>query len=143
MKKFTLSLLVFCAAFAVTAHAQHAMSPGEKINVTKNPLQVIFTKIINTPEIKDQEVKMVIVPFAPGEVSGAHRHPIPTIAYVLEGSISSTFEGKTHVFKQGEAFWEDPNGLHAESKNMSKTKVAKLLVFFIGPKGVPFITPAK
>jgi len=140
MKKFTLSLLVFCAAFAIKAQAQHE---AKSVNVTQVPPEVIFKKIITTPEIKGQEAKLVLVTFAPGEVSGAHRHPIPTIAYVLQGNISSTFNGKTHIYKQGEAFWEDPNGLHAESKNMSKTKQAKLLVYFIGPKELPFITEAK
>jgi quercetin dioxygenase-like cupin family protein len=140
MKKFTLSLFAFCAAFAINAQAQHEQ---KSVNVTQYPLDVIFKKIITTPEIKSQEAKLVVVTFAPGEVSGAHRHPIPTIAYVLQGSISSTFNGKTHVYKQGEAFWEDPNGLHAESKNLSKTEKAKLLVFFIGPKELPFITEGK
>ncbi|MGF7039830.1 cupin domain-containing protein [Mucilaginibacter lappiensis] len=140
MKKFTLSLFVFCAVFAINAQAQHE---PKSVNVTQFPPEVIFKKIITTPEIKSQEAKLVVVTFAPGEVSGAHRHPIPTIAYVLQGSISSTFNGKTHIYNQGEAFWEDPNGLHAESKNMSKTKQAKLLVYFIGPKELPFITEGK
>lgn len=142
MKKISLTLLAFCAALSVNAQAKKDPKCAN-VNVTQYEPEVIFKRIITTPQIKSQEVKMVIVKFAPGEVSGAHRHPIPTIAYVLQGNISSTFNGKTHIYKQGDAFWEDPNGLHAESKNMSKTEEAKLLVYFIGPKELPFITAAK
>lgn len=138
MKKFSLSLLVFCAAF-ITAHAQHDM---KSVDVTKTPPEVIFKKVINTPKLKNQEITMVVVTFAPGEVSGAHRHPIQTVAYVLEGELQSTFNGKVQRFKKGDAFYEDPNGLHAETKNLSATKEAKLLVYFIGDKGLPFISAA-
>lgn len=125
---------------AFSASAQHSPKSND---ITKSPLKVIFKKTVNTPEIKNQEIKMVIVTLAPGEVSGAHRHPIPTVAYVLEGEISSTFEGKKEIKKKGEAFWEDPNGLHAETVNLSKTKEAKLLVYFIGSKDKPYITIGK
>lgn len=140
MIKRTLSILALGSIFALNANAQHGAKNKE---ITKNPLKVIFKKSITTPQIQNQEVRMVVVTLAPGEVSGAHRHPIPTVAYVLEGDISSTFEGKTEIKHKGEAFWEDPNGLHAETVNLSKTKEAKLLVYFIGPKEKPFITIGK
>jgi len=138
MKKFTLSLLVLCAAF-ITAYAQHDM---KSVDITKTPPALIFKRVIDFPKLKNQEIQMVIVTFAPGEISGAHRHPIQTVAYVLEGEISSTFNGKVMRFKKGDVFYEDPNGLHAETKNLSAKKEAKLLVYFVGDKGKPFITPA-
>jgi len=140
MKKKSWGLVALSALLALGAQAQHGPKSKE---ITKSPLEVIFRRNINTPEIKDQQVRMVVVTLAPGEVSGAHRHPIPTIAYVLEGEISSTFEGKREIKRKGEAFWEDPNGLHAETVNLSKTREAKLLVYFIGPKEKPFITIGK
>lgn len=139
MKKLTLSFLVLCAGF-VSAYAQHDM---KSVDVTQTPPEVIFKKVINTPQLKNQQITMVVVTFAPGEISGAHRHPIQTVAYVLEGELESTFNGKVERFKKGDAFYEDPNGLHAETKNLSKTKPAKLLVYFIGDKGKTFITAAK
>jgi len=139
MKKIILSFIICVPVMANTAKAQHAMAH----DVTKIPPVVVFKKLLNTPEIKNQEVKMVLVTFAPGEVSGGHRHPIETIAYVLEGEIESTFDGKVQRFKKGDAFYERPNGLHAGTKNLSKTKVAKLLVYFIGDPGKPFLVPEK
>ncbi len=138
MKKFIFSSLFLSIAFGITAKAQHSIAD----NITQTPPKVIFKKTFDSKGLKNQEVQIVMVPFAPGEVSGAHRHPVETIAYVLEGEIESTFNGKVHRYKQGDVFYENPNLLHAESKNLSKTKNAKLLVFFIGNSGKPFIIPA-
>jgi quercetin dioxygenase-like cupin family protein len=138
MKKFIFSSLFLSVAFAINVKAQHSIAD----NITQTPPKVIFKKTFNSPGLKNQEVQIVMVPFAPGEVSGAHRHPVETIAYVLEGEIESTFNGKVHRYKQGDVFYENPNLLHAESKNLSATKNAKLLVFFIGKSGKPFIIPA-
>lgn len=112
-------------------------------DVIKTPPAVIFKKLFNTPGIKNQQVQMVLVTYAPGEVSGGHRHPIETIAYVLEGEVESTFDGKVQRFKKGDAFYERPNGLHAGTKNLSATKEAKLLVYFIGDPDKPFVIPEK
>lgn len=86
---------------------------------------------------------MVIVEFAPGEISSAHRHPLPTFGYVLEGELESTFEGKVYHYKKGDPFYEFPNGLHSGTRNMSKDKPAKLLAFFVGEKGKPILVPEK
>lgn len=140
MKKNLFPAFLLSLAISFNAKAQHSATDKA---VTKVPPKVIFKRMINTPEIKDQEVKIVLVTFAPGEVSNAHRHPIPTIGYVLKGEIASTFEGKTTVYKKGDTFWEEPNGLHSQSKNLSKTKEAKLLVYYIGNKEQPFLVPVK
>lgn len=137
MKKIILSSLVLSLAFAITAKAQHSHE------VTKTPPKLIYTKLLNSDNIKNQEVQMVLVTYAPGESSEPHRHPVETIGYVLEGEIESTFEGKTNRYKKGDVFYETPNGLHEGTKNLSKTKEAKILAFFIGDKGKPFIIPEK
>lgn len=139
MKKVTTIILLLCAVF-ITAHAQHN---SKAINVTKTPPKVIFKQLINTEDLKNQEVTVVVVTIAPGEVSSPHIHPIPTVGYVLEGEVEMNFNGKTHRFKKGEAFYEVPNETHKGTKNLSATKDAKLLVYFIGTKGKPFIAPAR
>jgi quercetin dioxygenase-like cupin family protein len=139
MKKFAFIVLVLCGAFAMAANAQEGM----KMSVTKIPPKVIFEKIINSGQLKDQKITVVYVRFAPGEVSGPHRHPIQTVAYVLSGKISSTFNGKTDTFKAGDTFYEEPNGLHSQTVNLSKTNEASLIVYYIGDKNQPFIMPAK
>ena len=138
MKKITLIVLALCGGL-ITAKAQ---DQSKAVNITKIPPKVVFKQLLNTADLKNQEVTVVLVTIAPGEVSGAHRHPIPTIGYVLEGGVEMNFNGKTHRFKQGEAFYEVPDETHKGTKNLSATKPAKLLVYFIGAKGKPFIAPA-
>ena len=140
MRNLLLGLSILSATITFEANAQHG---HETATVTKTPPKIVFRKLISNAKIDNQEVKMVLVTFGPGEASSAHRHPIPTIAYVLEGEISSTFEGETNVYKTGETFWEEPDGLHSESRNTSKTSPAKLLVVYIGDKEQPFIIPEK
>ena len=139
MKKSAITFSILCVAFTLGAKAQHdGHSP-----VTDVPPRVILTQLIESSGLKEQEVKMVIVHFAPGEVSTPHRHPIPTFGYVLEGELESTFDGKVYHYKAGDAFYERPNGLHSGTRNMSKDKPAKLVAFFVGDKGKPFLVPEK
>jgi len=139
MKKSAIVFLAFSISFILTAKAQDS----RKSTVTSIPPRVIFKQLIESSGLKEQEVKMVIVNFAPGEVSTPHRHPIPTFGYVLEGELESTFDGKVYHYKEGDAFYERPNGLHSGTRNMSKDKPAKLLAFFVGDKGIPFLVPEK
>jgi quercetin dioxygenase-like cupin family protein len=139
MKKSAIIFSILCIAFTINVKAQHS----GKSNVTEVPPRVILTQLIESSGLKEQEVKIVIVNFAPGEASTAHRHPIPTFGYVLEGELESTFDGKVYHYKAGDAFYEKPNGLHAGTRNMSKDKPAKLVAFFVGDKGAPFLVPEK
>ena len=143
MKKFTFNLLALCIAFTFGAKAQHTAHETENLKGTSVPPRLFFTHDLNLESTKDQELRMVLVTFGPGEKSAAHRHPIPTFGYVLEGELESTFEGKVYHYKKGDAFYEEPNGLHNGTRNPSKTKTAKLLAVFAGEKGKPFLVHEK
>jgi len=134
-------MMLLSGGLLTTAKAQHKTDHSQ--NITQAPPLVVFSHMINNEKVDNQEVQLVLVKFTPGEISGAHRHPKAAIAYVLEGEIESTFDGKIKRFKKGESFYEDPNLLHAETKNLSKTKPAALLVYFIGDKNLPFIEADK
>lgn len=139
MRKFELGLLVLSLVFTANATAQQSSHEAAK-HVPK----VLFQReITGLPAVKGQEAKVVQVNLAPGEIANAHRHPQATIGYVLEGEIESTFEGLKHIYKAGDVFWEEPNGLHNQTRNLSTTSEARLLVFFLGSKGTPFIVPEK
>jgi len=139
MKKSAIVLLAFSITFILTAKAQDS----KKSTVTGIPPRVILQQLIESSGLKEQEVKMVIVNFAPGEISTPHRHPMPTFGYVLEGELESTFDGKVYHYKAGDAFYEKPHGLHAGTRNMSKDSPAKLLAFVVGDKGTPILVPEK
>ena len=140
MQKFVLSLTVLLTAFVFSTKAQH-QEHGDK-EVTVYPPKVLFAKQLPA-SLRKEETQVVLVRFAPGEVSHAHRHPMATIGYVLEGSIESTFEGVKHIYKQGDVFWEEPGGLHNQTRNLSKTREAKLVAFFVGATGSPVLIPEK
>lgn len=139
MKKSVIIFLTFCVALTLNAKAQDSGNAP----VTGTPPRIILKQVIQTSGLKEQEVKMVIVNFAPGEDLAAHRHPIPTFGYVLEGELESTFDGKVYHYKAGDAFYERPNGLHARTRNRNKDKPAKLIAFFVGNKGKAFLVPEK
>ncbi len=139
MKQFVFGFWVLSILFTVNAKAQHS-SP----EATKHARKVLFQReITGLPAVKGQEAKVVQVTLAPGEVADAHRHPQATIGYVLNGEIESTFEGQKYIYKAGDVFWEEPNGLHNQTRNLSTTSEATLLVFFLGAKGTPFLVPEK
>lgn len=102
--------------------------------ITENSL---LKQFINERGITNREVQMEVVNFPPGSSSPAHRHPCPTFGYVLEGELESVFEGKHHIYKQGDSFYENTNGLHAVTRNNDPAKTARLLVFFIAEKNKP------
>jgi len=41
----------------------------------------------------------------------------------------------------GQVFYESPEDVHTVSRNASKTKPAKFVVFFIKNEGAPILTP--
>jgi quercetin dioxygenase-like cupin family protein len=95
-------------------------------------------------DIAGKEGLMLTVAYAPGEASTKHRHNAHVFVYVLEGSVVMQVEGaKPVTLTKGQTFYENPNDIHSVSKNASKTKPAKLLVFVLKDKGVPPVLPAK
>ncbi|WP_276483105.1 cupin domain-containing protein [Paraflavitalea pollutisoli] len=140
MKKFAISLTALLTAFTLTTKAQHGGNAGHE--PTKNPPKILFNKQLPTNLPKEQ-VEVAYVVYAPGEISKPHRHPMAVVGYVLEGDIEVTFEGVKKTYHQGDVFWEEPGGLHNQTRNLSNTKAVKLAVFLVGAKGSPLLVPEK
>lgn len=86
--------------------------------------------------IKGKEGLMITVDIAPGETVPAHRHNAAVFAYVLDGEIETQLEGKkAMVLHKGESFYEAPSDVHLPSRNLSTSKSARLLVFFVKDAG--------
>ncbi|MGN7611432.1 cupin domain-containing protein [Magnetococcales bacterium HHB-1] len=83
----------------------------------------------------EAEVSALIVTLKPGEKTGWHNHPgIPLYAYILEGEVTITYEGKgTMVFQTGDAFMEAAATYH-EGYN-SGTVPVRIMAVFMGVKG--------
>jgi quercetin dioxygenase-like cupin family protein len=94
--------------------------------------------------IAGKEATMVTVEYAPGASSAVHRHNASTFVYVLEGSVVMQVKGGKEVtLGPGQTFYESPDDIHAVSKNASRTKPVKFLVFFVKDKGAPATVPTK
>ena len=92
--------------------------------------------------IAGQHVVQARAEFQPGVASGRHTHPGEEIAYVLEGQVEVTIDGRPPIVaKAGEPFFI-PAGLVHEGRNTGST-VAKILATYVVEKGKPVSTPVK
>ncbi len=79
------------------------------------------------------KVTTLLVEIPPGADTGRHRHPVPLIAYVLEGSVLVEADGQPpQVIHAGQAISET-SGWHI-GRNTGTTPV-KILGVFIGAEG--------
>ncbi len=94
--------------------------------------------------IPGKEGMMVTVEYAPGAESSVHRHNAHTFVYVLEGSVVMAVNGGKEVrVGPGQTFYESPDDVHTVSRNASKTKPAKFVVFFVKDQGAAPTVPVK
>ena len=123
--RFRLGLcLVAMAAVAATAVAQEA---------TVTPLMTQ-----DLAGIAGKEGTMVMVEYAPGGSSAAHRHDAFVFVYVLEGAVVMQVKGGQEVtLGPGQTFYESPEDVHVVSRNASTTQPAKLLAVHVKQKGAP------
>jgi quercetin dioxygenase-like cupin family protein len=126
MKKLILSVFIFTFGSAMATHAQQ--------------VNTLFTKQL--PEAPGKEIEVITVTYAPGAVDTIHRHDAHAVVYVLDGEVEMQVRGGTlRRLGPGEVFYESPDDVHTVSRNASKTKPAKFVVFFVKNKGAPILTP--
>jgi quercetin dioxygenase-like cupin family protein len=126
VKKLILSVFIFTFGFATETHAQQ--------------VNTFFTKQL--PEAPSKEIEVITVNYASGAVDAIHRHDAHAVVYVLEGEVECRFaEARFSGLAPGQVFYELPEDVHTVSRNASKTKPAKFVVFFIKNEGAPILTP--
>ncbi|MGY2263379.1 cupin domain-containing protein [Pseudomonas sp. SDO55104_S430] len=135
-----MNVLRFCAAslialsLTVSASA-FAHGPSEKVTILQDQM------LKNVP---GKKALMIEVDYKPGQSSIAHKHDGTAMAYVLEGEITSQVKGEKEVtYKAGEFWYEAAGSEHLVSKNASKTKPAKLLVFMVLSPDEEVLVPLK
>jgi len=90
----------------------------------------------------NQEMLVLEVTLAPGQVGAAHRHNAHTFVYVLEGHVQMAVAGgEVLTLGPGEMFYESPDDVHAVSSNASQTEPAKILVHMLKTVGAPVSVP--
>ena len=104
--------------------------------------QVITLLTKHLPEAPGKEIEVITVNYAPGAVDAIHRHDAHAVVYVLDGEVEMQVRGGTlRRLGPGQVFYESPEDVHTVSRNASKTKPAKFVVFFIKNEGAPILTP--
>jgi quercetin dioxygenase-like cupin family protein len=135
MKRTGIMLAVVFALGLVGGGLGHQRLSAQQEPVTRAIL--LRTDVVG---VEGKEVVVVLAEIAPGATTGKHLHAGQEFAYVLEGSLSMTMEGKPAVtFKPGEAFQQPPQQVH-EGQNASATAPVKVLAFYIADKGQPLTT---
>ena len=71
----------------------------------------------------------------------AHTHSFPVLIMIQQGEIELNQDGKSYIYKAGDAFVEDVGVVH-ESKNIGNVPV-KAMVVAIGVEGQKIMTPVK
>lgn len=110
---------------------------GEEVGVQTK--RVSAERLGNAP---GKSLTAIVVDYAPGGKSGAHRHAGSVFAYVLSGAIRSenSATGPAKVFKAGESFFEPPGSRHLVSENASAKEPASLLAIFVADDGAQLTT---
>jgi quercetin dioxygenase-like cupin family protein len=93
------------------------------------------------PRTDRPEVTTMIVEIAPGTSTSLHRHPVPSVAYMLQGELEVRAEGgAVNRYKAGDAFIETIGQTH-QGFNVGANPV-RILVTYIGVAGEPVTTEA-
>ena len=88
--------------------------------------------------IPGREVIQVLVEIAPGVVAPNHTHPGEEIAYVVEGFLEYTLEGRPPVtLKAGESLFIPAGTPHA-AKNVGSGNAVELATYIV-EKGKPLL----
>ena len=135
MKRTGIILAVIFALGIVVGGLGHQRLSAQPESVTRTVL--LKTDVAGA---EGKEAVIVVAEIAPGATTGKHLHAGQEFAYILEGSLLLTVDGKPAVtFNPGEAFQQPPQQVH-EGQNVSTTAPVKILAFYLADKGQPLTT---
>jgi len=130
MKQIHVAALLAALLTGATAMAGHAAPSDIKRHEA-------LRHDLDTP---GRELVQVRVDFAPGASFGMHTHPGVEVAYVLEGTLEYSFEGKPPVtLKAGQSLYIPAGEAHA-AHNVGKDNAAELATYLV-EKGKPIVVP--
>jgi quercetin dioxygenase-like cupin family protein len=129
--------LVALLAFSASVRAEEPITGKVLLQTSKTNTGDALAYPTGTPE-----VTTMIIEIAPGATTPLHRHPVPSIAYMLQGDLEVKAEGGVlNRYKTGDAFAETVGRAH-QGTNVGTTPV-RILVTYIGAKGEPLTIEAK
>ncbi|MDH0301783.1 MULTISPECIES: cupin domain-containing protein [unclassified Pseudomonas] len=123
---------MFSRIFLAATLSALTLTPALAADRPASKVTVVFDKPL--PNVPGKSMRGVIVDYAPGASSPAHRHPKSAFIYatVLEGEVRSSVNGEpAKVYKPGENWYEAPGAFHGVSANASDSKPARLMAVFV------------
>ena len=105
--------------------------PVQELLVTS---QTVVGENIQYPSTGTPKITVAVVTVAPGAPAAFHRHPVPLVAYILEGELTVDYGEKgVKTFRQGDALVE---AMHVPHRGMNLgSGLVKLLAVYIGAEG--------
>lgn len=127
------------AAFAMMACGGAIAQDGGGL---ARPNLVLKQIVDGMPKGDRQEISVLTASFRPGDRTVFHTHRFPVAVYVLEGVFTLDLDGRDPVeVKAGEAFFE-PAHVKMTGYNRSASDGLKVVIFYVGEPGTPFLDAA-
>lgn len=115
-------------ASALAPHIAPAQAPGiKRTDLLRNDLS-----------IPEREVVQALVEIAPGVIAPNHTHPGEEIAYVVEGLLEYTLEGRQPVTLKADESLFIPAGAPHSAKNVGNGSAIELATYIV-EKGKPLL----
>ena len=126
--------------FAATSDLR-SLLPADAQAQTGQRTSELFKQVMT--DVMGRQLTVRLTERDPGNGSGAHRHPgSHTVGYILEGTYEVKIDdGPVRTLKAGEVFYEQPNALHAISRNPSTTEKLKYLIIQVSDPSKPATVP--
>jgi quercetin dioxygenase-like cupin family protein len=105
------------------------------------PDLVLRETVEGMPRGARQEVQVLTASIAPGQSTVFHTHRFPVTVYMLEGTFTLEMEGRAPIsLRAGQSFVEPPN-VRMTGHNRSASEPIRLVIFYVGDPGTPFLDP--
>ena len=128
------------AVLAFSLASLAIVSPGAA-QAPARPELVLRQTVSGMPRGEQQDVQVLTATIAPGQRTVFHTHRFPVTVYMLEGAFTLDMEGREPVtVRAGQSMVEPPN-VRMTGYNHSATDTIRLVIFYVGDVGTPFLDP--
>jgi quercetin dioxygenase-like cupin family protein len=123
------------AGSTTTSSAPATGGKPQSSTILDKQAQTVLDQLLQYPTGSQAQVSSAVLTFAPGASTGLHKHEAPLYVYVLEGTITVTYDGGVvKNYSEGSAILEAVGTAHNGENRTDKP--VKLLVVNMGAEGV-------
>ena len=115
----TVAVLLFAIIGAASSPA-FAVEPLRRTDLIKNDI-----------DVPGHEVVQVRVDFSPGVLAARHSHPGEEIAFVIEGPLEYTLDGRAPVILSAGQSLFIPSGVVHSARNVGTGKASELATYIV------------